>query len=143
MKIICRKDLGSLIPVDEAGEEALRQIKNGDLIHIEVKRTRNINHHRKYWAMVHLVFANQSRYETPQLLHSALKISSGHYDMLTMPNGHVYKIPKSTSFEKMDQIEFSQYYDRVCDLVAKYFLPGVDVESLKSEIEEIIGARAA
>jgi hypothetical protein len=43
----------------------------------------------------------------------------------------------------MDQFEFSQFYDRVCDLVAKHFLPGVSVEALKAEVEEMIGARAA
>jgi hypothetical protein len=43
----------------------------------------------------------------------------------------------------MDQTEFSDYYDRVCDVVAEQFLPGVKVAALKAEVESMIGIRAA
>lgn len=143
MKFLARKDLGHLTPVDTAGEEALRKLKFGDVVTVEVKKPRNGKHHRLYWALVGIVHHNQDRYETTEQLHSAIKIAAGHYELLTMPNGNEYKIPRSIAFDKMDQTEFSAFYDRVCDLVAKHFLPGVSVESLKTEVEIMIGARAA
>lgn len=143
MKFLARKDLGHLTPVDHAGEEALRQLKFGDVVTVEVKKPRNSKHHRLYWALIGIVHHNQDRYETTEQLHSALKIAAGHYDLLTMPSGQEYKIPRSIAFDKMDQVEFSQFYDRVCDLIAKHFLPGVSVEDLKAEVEQMIGVRAA
>jgi hypothetical protein len=143
VKFLARKDLGHLTPVDETGEEALRKLKFGDVVTVEVKKPRNGKHHRLYWALVGIVHHNQDRYETTEQLHTALKIAAGHYELLTMPNGNEYKIPRSIAFDTMDQLEFSQFYDRVCDLVAKHFLPGVSVEALKAEVESMIGARAA
>lgn len=134
------KGISSLRPFDHAAEEALSKIKMGSAVSVEIKRPRNIQMHKLYWALIGIVHENQDRYETTEQLHSAIKIAAGHYDLLTMPSGQEYKIPKSISFEKMDQTEFSQFYDRVCDLVAKHFLPGVNVQALKAEVQQMIGA---
>jgi len=143
MKFLARKGLGHLAPVDAAGEDALRKIKMDALVTIEVKRPRNGKHHRLYWALIGVVFQNQERYETPELIHSALKLATGHYDLVKSPSGKEYRIPKSTSFEAMDQSAFSAYYERVCDVIARDFLPGVSVDDIKAEVEQMIGARAA
>jgi len=142
-KFLARKEFGRLVPADDAGEEALRKWKHGDVLTIEVKKPRNGNHHKLYWALVSLVYRNQSHYESPQVVHSALKLATGHYDLITSKSGQEYKVPKSTSFESMDQTEFSEYYDRVCDVIAQHFLPGVTASELKAEVEQMIGARAA
>ena len=39
----------------------------------------------------------------------------------------------------MDQTEFSKFYDRVCDILAKHFLPGVTSAELKAEVSLMIG----
>ena len=143
MKFLACKTLGGLTPADVAGEEALRKIRVGDFVTVEMKKPRNSAHHRLYWALIGIVHQNQNRYETAEHLHTALKIAAGHYYILTMPNGNEYKIPRSIAFDKMDQTEFGAFYDRVCDIVAKHFLPGVSVEALKAEVEQMIGARAA
>jgi hypothetical protein len=140
MKFLAYKTLGGLKPADDAGEEVMRKISMGAFVMCEVKRSRNINHHRLYFALVTKVFQNQERYETVEQLHSALKLAAGIYEPLKMPNGDVHKIPGSIKFEKMDQLEFSAFYDRVCDLIAKHFLPGVTSVELKAEVEQMIGA---
>lgn len=142
MKFLARKDLGHLSPVDPAGEEALRKLKFGDVVTVEIKKPRNGNHHRLYWALLGVVFDNQEQYETVEQLHSALKIAAGIYDPLTMPNGTVYKIPGSIAFDKMDQTEFSAFYDRVCDLIAQHFLPGVTSAELRAEVAQMTGIAA-
>jgi hypothetical protein len=140
-KFLARRELGKLVPVDQAGEDALRKLKFGDVVSVEVKKPRNVKHHRLYWQLVSTVLENQTRYETAEQLHCALKISAGIYDPLIMPSGVIYKIPGSIAFDKMDQTEFKQFYDKVCDLVAEHFLPGIDVAALKEEVESLIGVR--
>lgn len=140
MKFLARKDLGHLTPVDQTGEDALRKLAFGDIVRVEVKKPRNSKHHRKYWALVSMVWQNQERYETADQLHTALKLSAGIYDTITLPSGNEYRVPGSIAFDKMDQTDFSQFFDNVCDLVAKHFLPGVTSDQLKREVEEMIGA---
>jgi hypothetical protein len=140
-KFLARRELGKLVPVDQAGEDALRKLKFGDVVSVEVKKPRNVKHHRLYWQLVSTVWENQTRYETAEQLHCALKISAGIYEPLMMPSGVIYKIPGSIAFDKMDQTEFKQFYDKVCDLVAEHFLPGIDVVALKDEVESLIGVR--
>jgi hypothetical protein len=141
-KFLARKDLGHLTPVDSEGEEAVRKMKMGAIVQVEVKQPRNINHHRLYFALVDVVFDNQERYETRDQLHNALKLATGIYDLLELPNGAQYKIPRSIAFHKMNQAEFSAFYDRVCDVIAKHFLPGVTSDDLKAEVASMIGVAA-
>lgn len=140
MKFLCRKQLGTLRPVDDAGEQVLSGIAHGDLVMVEVKKPRNVQHHRLYWALVTTVFNNQERYPTAEDLHEAIKISVGLRTTIELPNGEVGFIPGSIAFHKMDQLAFNEFYDRVCDAVAKHFLPGVTSEELKREVESMIGA---
>jgi hypothetical protein len=145
MKFLCRKELGKLVPVDEAGADAMRKIKHGSIVQIEMKQPRNVQHHRLYWALVTKVWENlpEEIYPDAETLHERLKVAAGIRTEFTLPDGTRGFIPGSIAFHKMDQAEFSAFYDRVCDLIAKHFLPGVSVEDLKAEVEQMIGARAA
>lgn len=142
-KLYMRKNLGSLHPMDAAGEDALRKLKNGEDVQVEIKRPRNIKHHRKFFALVNLVFENQDHYQSVDHLLVALKVALGHCDTVILKNGGVGYIPKSIAFHKMDQSQFEEFYDRTCDIIAKHFLPGVTSDNLKAEVESLIGIRSA
>lgn len=141
-RFLAHKYLGSLRPVDVGGEDALRKIGQGELVTIEIKRPRNARFHRKYWALVTLVWENSDtdRYPSAEDLHSAIKIAAGLRTRIELPDGTVGFIPGSIAFHKMTQDDFSAFFDRVCDLVCKHFLPGVSNEELRAEIEALVGA---
>lgn len=140
MKLIFRKSHGALVPEDQEAQDAMAKIKHGDLVHVEVKRTRNLKHHRLYWALVNLVFDNQEKFATPQQIHNALKEAAGLYETQMRLDGRPMRVLSSTSFEDMDQGAFAKYYDQCCDILAKVFLPGVTSQQLKREVETMIGA---
>lgn len=142
-KFIAQKHLGALRPADEAGSDALRKIANGEIISIEIKRPRNIRHHRMFWALMTIVHDNMDheRYPTVEDLTAAIKIAAGLRTRIELPNGDVGFIPGSIAFHKMDQAAFGEFYDRVCDLIVKFFLPGVDSEALREEVEIMTGIR--
>jgi hypothetical protein len=145
-QIMMVKGLGVLRPGDDVAAEALRRIKFGDTIAVEIKRPRNIRFHRLYWGLVALVFENQSepaRYASTEDLHGAIKIAAGLRTQIELPGGIIGYMPGSIAFHKMSADDFAAFYDRVCDLVAKHFLPGVTSEDLKREVESMIGASAA
>lgn len=140
MKLIFRKSLGSLVPEDQEAQDVMGKIKHGNLVHVEIKRTRNLKHHKKYWALINLVFENQERYASPKQIHNALKEAAGLYEVQQKLNGQPMPVLSSTSFEDMDQTAFAKYYNQCCDILAKTFLPGVTKDDLRREVEEIIGA---
>lgn len=143
-KFIAQKHLGSLRPADDAGHEALRKLGNGELVSVVVKKSRNIKHHRMFWALMTIVHDNMDgeRYPTVEDLTAAVKIASGLRTRIELPNGEVGFIPGSIAFHKMDQTAFSEFYNRVCDLICKHFLPGVDSDALREEVEIMCGVRA-
>lgn len=143
-RFIAQKHMNSLRPADDAGCEALRKLSNGDLVTVEIKKSRNIRHHRLFWALMTVVHDNMDheRYPSVEDLAAAIKIAAGHRTRIELPSGEIGFIPGSIAFHKMDQIAFSAFYDRVCNLIAKHFLPGVDSDALKEEVEIMCGMRA-
>ena len=100
--------------------------------------------HLMFWALMTIVHENmdEARYPTVEDLVSAIKIAAGLRTRIVLPSGDVGFIPGSIAFHKMDQDEFSAFYDRVCDLIAKHFLPGVTSEQLRAEVETMTGMRS-
>lgn len=143
-KVLMEKHLGSLRPIDDFGLQTLRKIKNGDAVTVEIRRPRNLAHHKMFWALMTIVHENmdEARYPTVEDLVSAIKIAAGLRTRIVLPSGDVGFIPGSIAFHKMSQDEFSAFYDRVCDLIAKHFLPGVTSEQLRAEVETMTGMRS-
>jgi len=144
MPFLARKSFGSLRPVDAHGDQVLAKLAADDIVTVEVKKPRNVRHHRLYWALLSIVHDNidHERYPTVEDLSAAVKIAAGIRTRIELPSGEVGFIPGSIAFHKMSQVEFSAFYDRVCDLVAAHFLPGVNTDDLRHEVEAMIGVAA-
>lgn len=140
-KFIAIKQLGALRPADEAGAEVLRKLANGELLTVEIKRPRSIKHHRMFWALMTVVWNQMDRdkYPTVEDLAGAIKILVGLRTRVELPDGLIGFIPGSISFHKMDQTGFDDFYNRVCDLIAEKFLPGVTSDELRHEVSLMIG----
>lgn len=133
-----RKRLGSLVPGDTLAEDLMRKISQGEWVRIEVKRPRNIGYHRKLFALLNLVFENQSRFASVDELLDAVKVYIGHCETMVLKDGTTVKRPKSISFASMDQTGFEKFYDQVIDVVAKEIIPGIEKLALKQEVEAFL-----
>lgn len=136
MKAYFEKAGGNLRPWDERALEFLRKLPQGKVVEVEIKRARNPQHHRKFFALLNLVWSNQERYPSVDCLLAALKISIGHVDMITMPGGKTHLIPRSINFASMNQDEFDDFYKRCLDKIMEHFLPGVTEPELEAELME-------
>ncbi len=138
---LAEKHFSSLRPVDDSGIDILKRIPMGRVVSIEVRMPRNEKFHRLYWALISKVWENvdQERYPTAEDLHTAIKIAAGLRTQIILPDGTIGFIAGSTAFHKMDGTTFSAFFDRVCDLIAKHFLPGVSEAELKEEVSQMIG----
>lgn len=146
MKVLLVKHLSSFRAVDEAGEDLLRKLGQGEVVAAEVKRPQNVRFHRKFWALATLVHGqiDHERWPTVEDLVTEFKLRTGHYDRRDIEvEGRRYPVltPRSISFAAMDATEFEAFFDRVCDHVARDILPGVSRADLREELEHITGAR--
>lgn len=139
-EILLRKELHSLVPVDDDGRSVLHKLSLGDVVKANVRKPRNLQHHRLFFALIGIVFENQERYETRDELLAAIKAATGHATILPMDNGNSIYVPKSISFAKMDQTEFDAFYNKVCDVVCTRIIPNLKQEDLKREVAEMVGA---
>lgn len=156
-----KADNETLIAEDEDTRQWLAKRSRHALIEAETKELRNGAMHRKFFALVNLVWENlsdegQKNFPTRDLLVSGLKIAIGHADTIVVhvsPRDYkdgappwpdkvaiISRIPRSISFAKMDQGEFEQFFDRCCDVIIRDFWPDMTKETLKAEVAEMCGA---
>lgn len=135
-----RRELSGLRPVDQAGHDALRKIKIGELVRVKLGRNRNVLHHRKFFALLNLIFENQSHYRSVDELLSALKFSIGHVNVIRTKTQE-FTEPKSISFAAMSQDEFDDFYRRAIDFIAAEVIPGINVDDLRREVEDLCSMR--
>ena len=90
---------------------------------MEVKVVRNVDFHRKYFAMIsyaweYLNEVEVERFKTKDNFRKYLEITAGHCDVIFHPRLQEFvEIPKSISFSSMDNASFSDLYDRVKDVI--------------------------
>lgn len=133
--LLLRKTMnGRLEPIDDMGREALSKIGKGEILRAEIKRPRNVDHHRKFFAMLQIVYQNQEHYQSTDDLLDVLKLRVGHCRTIQTKHGEV-KIPESISFAAMDQTAFNEFYDKAVDWVCKEVIPGLKASALNSEVE--------
>ncbi len=137
MKIRLKKAFGVLVPSLPEDEEKMKGWTNEEIIEVNVRKPRNPKFHRKFFALVGLVFANQEKYTNREDLLVELKIRTGHYKEHINYEGLTIYIPKSISFEKMDELEFEKFYNKVIDVVLQNFMK-VDRNEMDRLIEEVL-----
>lgn len=140
MLIVCRKTNGSLQPMDERGEDVLRRIADGDTVTCDVKRPRNIQHHRLFFALLQLVYDNTERFASVDELLDVVKILTGHCRTFRLRDGAEVKIPRSIAFSRMNQDAFNAFFDRAVDAICQEIIPRIDKKALLAEVYEMVGA---
>ncbi len=135
MKIFVKKTLKGLIPASRNEFDKLQEakLKLGEFYEVEIKKKRNVKFHRKFFALLNICFENQDHFLTIDELRHYLTMKAGFYTVVKTPDGEFYS-PKSISFSKMDEVEFSDLYDKVFSQVLR--LLGCDNEDLMNELKD-------
>ena len=133
-RFLAVKNLGKLQPIDDAGEEILRHVGQGEIVALELVRERNLQHHRKLFVLLSTIFENQSAYKSLDDLLDVAKLSVGHCKAIQTKEGLV-KIPLSISFAAMDQDAFNAFYEKIVDWCVSTVIPGLSRRDLDAEVE--------
>ena len=149
-RIIMRVGKGGIVPADEYAREQLRErnYRVDDIVAVDIRKARNPRFNRLVHAFGKLLAANVETFHGMDA-HSALKrvqVESGiGCDEIAMNIPGVgpvmYRVPKSISFESIDETEFSELYRGWCVYVADTYWGGLEPERV-DEMAELM-TRAA
>jgi len=135
VQVMVVKQLAGLHPADEQAEKLIRSLKLGEMVSVEIKRPRNVAFHAKFFRMLRIIFDNQEHYKSIDDLLEVLKLRIGHCHTIDTKFGEV-KITDSINFAALDNVDFSEFYDRACAWVIAEVIPGLDRLGLDKEVRE-------
>ncbi len=127
----------------DSDAEAVKHIPIGESVKAKFTKSRNIRHHRKFFAMLQMVVDNMpetmpNQYQDIDLLLDEIKFQLGHFEMHHTLGGKDYYKVKSISFGKMDQVKFDEFYNRAVDVILKWFLKDLTKEQFEKEVLEFL-----
>jgi len=91
----------------------LMGLEPGEMAVFEAVFPRSGPYHRRHMAIEGAVFDAQERFEEFEQFRVWLKVGAGWVDWCAGPKGGVVPIPKSISYAKADQEEFTRYHEAV------------------------------
>lgn len=137
MKIQLVKTNFGLKPVSDEDVKRLKKIGEGEIIEAEYKQQRNIKFHKKYFALIDLMWENDSLELTKERYRKEMQLAAGYYDQYQGLNGEVRKEPRSISFAKMEEHEFNTLYQDMLQIACMRL--GVDEGTITQELKHILG----
>lgn len=136
--LIMWKGVSLLKPGDEHGEGVLASIPHGAWVRAQITRPRNLQHHRKFFALCQLIAANTDKVQDVDDLVFRLKIATGHCRRHVTADGVVLYEPLSISFASMDQTEFDAFYARCLNIICAHIIPELDRADVEREVLEMV-----
>ena len=119
---------GALSPANEETADSMKRFKNNEQMQVDVTMPRNIDFHRKAFALANKAFAHwcadgtKDQYKTHKTqfesFREQLTVLAGYYDEVYAIDGSVRLIAKSLSFGSMDQEQFEHFYSALWQAIA-------------------------
>lgn len=123
MKLLVTNTPRGLVPCGDDDYEEKKKLKLGQVYTVEIRTARNVDFHRKYFALIAYAweFLNEQEvaaFRSKEGFRKSVEITAGHYEPLyDLETQTFVHAPKSISFGSMDNAEFSDLYSRVKDVI--------------------------
>ena len=135
MKAFCKYTGTYLQPLHNQDHDNIKacKFKVGQVYEVEYKTPRNYKFHKKFFALLNLVYDNQEIFTNFDSFREYIVIKSGYHIKTITSNGVFYNA-KSISFASMDNASFEKLFDKALDVVIAEFIP-LTKDEIKTEIE--------
>ena len=141
MKIKLLNTSVGLKPLFDEDFEEKKKLKIGEVYEATIKRPRNLSFHRKYFSLINLAWEYQNERAVEHFKHSIelfrkkVEMAAGWCEPIySIARKEWIEVPKSIAFDKMDEDEFQNLYERVKDVLFKYFLKNISVEEFEKNL---------
>lgn len=136
------RTLAGLAPADDHAAGILKRWPLGEHVRADVRKPRSGRTHRRYWALVNLVYQNSEQFKSPDQVHAYLKIRAGHCTpIIAKGTGEIFLVPDSISYDSLDETSFREVWERVVQVVSEEIL-GTGVPEIEEEIARCAGLAA-
>jgi hypothetical protein len=150
--IMIRLHSGGLIPATDEDAEALRKIKAGTAVRVEVRQIRNYKFLQKWFTLAKYAFDIWSETVPPQeykghpvrpsfdRFRKDLIILSGRFDATYNARGEVRLEAKSISFASMSEDDFERLYSETISVVLGKILGGTRMteDQLRNHVDNVL-----
>ncbi|MFA6726929.1 MAG: DUF1367 family protein [Prevotella sp.] len=119
MKINLLNTISGLKPCYDDDYEEKKKLKIGETYTAEIRLERNPRFHRLYFALIacaweYLPEKQTEGFRTKENFRKYVEVAAGHCEPYYSPKLKEWvEIPKSISFDSMDETEFKDLYERV------------------------------
>jgi hypothetical protein len=134
MELWVKNTFTGLVPMYGSDYDNKRKLKVGKEYLVKVTAPRNYEFHKKMWALYNMLYQNQERYNNIDDLREDLTIEAGFYRESINIHGEVVKKAESISFANMDEVKFSELYNRTIDAIVQHF--HFDKQSIIDEVSQ-------
>lgn len=126
-----RKTKQGLTPLYNSGSDDYQKLKLGWEGEVKFTQPRNYEFHKKLMALVNMAYENQEKFNNVTHYRKYLTCKAGFYTAYETDKG-TFVEADSISFASMDELEFSELYSKLLDVVIKEI--GVTSEQVENEI---------
>jgi hypothetical protein len=133
-RLYLKKTLTGFAPADEPSMEVARKYKVGEIYRADVVKPRSYQHHKLAFALLNLTYANQERWATFENFRKAVAIAAGHTEELMTVHGEIIRLPKSLSYDSLDEVEFTQVFGAMMTVCAAIL--GLENPELEAEVSK-------
>lgn len=141
MKLNLLNTISGLIPLYDADYDEKKKLKIGSIYEVTIRLSRNIDFHRKYFALIQCAWEYQNERTVDHfkndinVFRKTIEVAAGWCEpVYSIERKEWLEIPKSIAFDKMDNTEFTDLYDRVKDVLFKYFLKHITCEEFEKNL---------
>lgn len=139
---------GVLLPASESDVEKLATLTEGETIRADIKRPRNVAFHKKYFALLDVLYnifepepierngviATKSR----ERFRKDIAIATGHYELVVNIKGECRAEAKSISFAAMDDMQFAELYSQTINYGLQKIAIGKTREQIDNWVQQIL-----
>lgn len=150
--LMIRQPGGALHPATDEDADALRKIKSGAAVRVEVRQIRNYKFLQKFFTLCKYAFDIWTETVEPQeykgqpvkpsfdRFRKDLIILGGRFDAVYNARGEVRVEAKSISFANMAEDEFEKLYSDTIDVILQKILNGTSLteDQLRNHVENVL-----
>ena len=131
MDVFVKNTLSGLIPLYPSDLEEKKKLKIGNDYKAVITNPRNIDFHKKYFALLNLGHQNSQLDVSFEFYRAYVIMKAGYAKTAITPNGTIF-LPESISFASMEQQVFEELYSRSINVIIKDI--GATSDDIESEL---------
>lgn len=118
---LIKQSNNTFILANDSDFETAKKIKPGNVYAFEFTKPRNYEFHKKFFALIKMLYDNQEYYDNIEHLRKDLIITAGYYEHRYGLDGQELIEAKSLSFGAMDEFQFNELYNSVINVIVEKF----------------------